>query len=89
MPVLELLNNLHPLFISKVRNEYVRTLLDTGATVSVWRGNPAILHRAGAIPVIEKYSMNTLAGKATGKLYKVSYDIGSLHFPDMPLEQRS
>ena len=48
LPVLKLLNNLHPLFISKVGNEYVRTLLDTDATASVWRGSVNTLLDAGA-----------------------------------------
>ena len=62
-----------------------RALIDTGALFPVWTKNEALLLRLGACLIRKKVAFSGFGGKTSGSLYRVSFSLYGLRYPDMPI----
>lgn len=57
-----------------------RVLVDTGATLPIWLKSVVPLKIKGAVKMDEKVRLNGVGGKVEADLYRVNFDLGSIHF---------
>ena len=62
-----------------------RVLVDTGATLPIWLKSVVPLKIKGAVKMDEKVRLNGLGGKVEADLYRVNFDLGSIHFKNLPV----
>ncbi|MCI8975354.1 MAG: hypothetical protein HFH79_17540 [Lachnospiraceae bacterium] len=62
-----------------------RVLVDTGATLPIWLKSVIPLKIKGAVKMDENVNLNGVGGKVTADLYRVNFDLGNIHFKNLPV----
>lgn len=63
-----------------------RALIDTGALFPIWNKSEDILIRKlGAVLVKKDITFGGFGGEARGNLYRVNFELNSIHYIDMPI----
>lgn len=62
-----------------------RVLIDTGATLPMWLKSITPLKLKGAVKENQTVNLNGVGGSSTGDLYRVNFEIGNIHFKNLPI----
>lgn len=62
-----------------------RVLIDTGATLPMWLKSITPLKLKGAVKENQTVNLNGVGGSSTGDLYRVNFDMGNIHFKNLPI----